>query len=1065
MSARLDPARGPADPPSSRPESGVLGGTVFAFSFDPAAGVQRIDVPGWDAVDLTSTPEVHWAFYADGDDATLAPYAALAVTVDVRFSDGSRLSDIAPVRDRYGFPITPQEQFSAQWSMPEQWNANTVSTMPVGARTGALEIVLGAPSLTGAAGPVRGFVEVAVSEAAPAPASVVERVDTRRGTHSGDRFSRGNTIPALARPHGFTFFTPATDARNGRWPYRWSVHDDPAGRRLEALQFSHQPSPWIGDRGVLQVMPSTGEGLIDPEARRRWIARGSERAHPHLWAATLDTGQTVEATATVHGASVRVIAADASARTGFVIDQLTDDGELDFGADGSFEGWVAEGDPGWGNAPRTFFAGRVIGAVSQAGLVRTADRTRTAGEMVGRGTLEVRIACSFISRDQARRALEHELPDARSFEDLVREAHDEWLTVLSAVTLPEGDVSEYERLADEENRARIASALYRLHLYPNSSAENAGTPDAPRTQFVDPFAAAAPHTSERTGAPVVDGDLVVNNGYWDTYRTVWPALALLDSDHTGLLLDGLVQQYRRGGYMARWSAPGYVDSMVGTSSDQIFADGHGWGAEFDVADAFDSGWRNACEPSPTPLSGRKGIGRARFTGFVSRATHEGMSWSLENATSDDALGRWAERLAAASSDANDAARYRAFARYFANRALSYRSLFDPDAGFFRGRAESGERATEPFDPRVWGGDYVETNAWGMSVSAVHDGAGLAQLHGGPAGLAAHLDRLFAEPETAHPDTGGSYGFVIHEQREARAQRSGMCAVSNQPAHHIPYMYAFSDRPWAAGITASALAQRLFAGAHVGQGFPGDEDNGEMSAWWLWAALGLYPLHLGSGELLIGAPLFDDISVHRANGAHVRIRSVRANANANANARYLTGVRVNGRAHVRGWLPVDVFGGHDDVEIELTFGEQPNPALWPAMEPARAHTDLTGTAGAPLGHPRAAEVFDDGQGESGVVLEAGEWVGWRWESPVTITDVTLTLGRSGIGSHALDVLEWQSSTDGEQWDVMALTHAEPLLPDRTTPAEVAHPRAVRAVRVCARARVDVRQLEAFALQSS
>jgi putative alpha-1,2-mannosidase len=177
----------------------------------------------------------------------------------------------------------------------------------------------------------------------------------------------------------------------------------------------------------------------------------------------------------------------------------------------------------------------------------------------------------------------------------------------------------------------------------------------------------------------------------------------------------------------------------------------------------------------------------------------------------------------------------------------------------------------------------------MSVSAVHDRAGLAALYDGRQGLRIHLDRLFAEPETADAAFAGAYRQVIHEQREARALRSGMCAISNQPAHHIPYMYTGTDQPWLAGATAHRLARRLFAGGHIGQGFPGDEDNGEMSAWWLWAAIGLYPLELGSGELVIGSPLLDDVTVARSDGSRLRIRSRRPHADAHV----LRAARVNG----------------------------------------------------------------------------------------------------------------------------------------------------------------------------
>lgn len=242
--AHLTPAEGPADPPSSRPRAGVLAGPVFAFDFDPAAGEQRVDIPELTDIALTSETVLHWAFYADGAEATLAPHAALAVAVDVRLPDGTHLSDHAAVRDRYDFPIDAEAQFAARWSFPEQWNADTVSLAPLAPGDhGAVELVLGTASLAAASGlPARatGYVQVLVEER-PAPGDIppVERVDTRRGSHSGPRLSRGNTIPAVAVPHGFTFLTPATDAADARWPYRPFVHDDAQGRRLEALQFSH----------------------------------------------------------------------------------------------------------------------------------------------------------------------------------------------------------------------------------------------------------------------------------------------------------------------------------------------------------------------------------------------------------------------------------------------------------------------------------------------------------------------------------------------------------------------------------------------------------------------------------------------------------------------------------------------------------------------------------------------------------------------------------------------------------------------------------------------------------
>ncbi|MCT1479255.1 GH92 family glycosyl hydrolase [Microbacterium sp. p3-SID336] len=1128
MSLRLTPAAGPADPPSSRPHAGVLSGPVFAFAFDPSHGEQRVDVPGLAEVLLTPDTVVHWAFYADGPDATLAPHAALAVTVDVRLDDGRRLSEVEAVRDRYDFPLAADAQFDARWSMPEQWNADTVSLAPLAdaGRRGTVELVLGTCSL--ADDPLlpahaSGFVQVLVEERAPAGQDLppVERVDTRRGTHSGPRFSRGNTIPAVAVPHGFTFVTPATDASDARWPYRPFVHDDPQGRRLEALQFSHQPSPWIGDRSVLQVMPFLGVPHSARAARRRWIVPGSERARPHEYAAELGDGLRVAMTATSHAAAFVVTSEDPAAAVGFVLDQLTDEGRLRWTADGGFEGWIPEGPEDWGNAPRCYFAGvvhrgkdheaeaaagedhgitatgsgegstgaaasaedrgtRPIGAghgsadprtradgdsttagAKEHGRLDDDGRGRVAGYVRGQGSVEIRIAVSFLSIAQARRSLAQEAPPSLSFEELRTEGATAWNRLLGRVTIPPLPAVEqsFRALADEEHRARIAAALHRMHLYPNTAAEKTGTAAAPAWRFADVFAPREPFGESRTSAPAVEGELVVNNGYWDTYRTEWPALALLDPALAGRLLDGQLAQYRRGGWMARWSAPGYVDSMVGTSSDQIFADAARWGVPFDRRTAFESGWRNACEPGTDARRGRKGIGRGRFTGYIASDVPEGMSWSIENAVSDAALGRFADQLASDAESTAQAARYGAFARYFANRARSYRTLFDADTGFFRGRDATG--AFSPgFDPRTWGGDNVETNAWGMSVGAVHDGTGLAALHGGPTGFGRHLDALFAEPETADERFGGAYGTVIHEQREARAQRSGMCALSNQPAHHIPLMYAFSDRPWLSGELVHGLAGRLFAGAHIGQGFPGDEDNGEMSAWWLWAALGLYPLELAAGHLRIGSPLFDDIRVDRGDGSSLRIRAHRTAPGAHV----LRSALLDGVPLATADLPVEALTGR--AVLDLVFTRDPAEALETgeasgSIEPW--HPDLTSGAGEPLASPgldHAERLFDDGDptGADGVTLRPGEWLGWSFPAARSLTDVTVT----AVTATPADAWHWEVREPDGKWRRVTPTHAEALLPDRTTPFTLAARTVTSAIRLCADAEVTIRQLELFDL---
>lgn len=684
----------------------------------------------------------------------------------------------------------------------------------------------------------------------------------------------------------------------------------------------------------------------------------------------------------------------------------------------------------------------------------TADRV--SGEpnalgVVAPAEVELRVATSFLSIEQARRTLELEAPWTSSFDDLVADVGRLWDRVCGAVELPPTTDDRYA-LANRELRAKLAHALYRLHLYPSIAAENAGTADDPDWRFADVFAPPAAHGEEATGAPVSAGELVVNNGYWDSYRTVWPLLALLDRGATGTLLDGQLEQVRRGGWTARWSGPGYVDCMVGTSSDQIYAQAAQLGVPgFDRALAYESGWRNACEPSSDSRTGRAGTAVSRFTGYVPREIHAGLSWTIEAAISDAALSRFAELLAD-DPTASDPARYRAHARYFANRSLSYRQLFDPVTGFFRGRGRAGGFGAG-FDPRIWGGDYVETNAWGMSASAVHDGEGLAALFGGRKQLREHLDRLFAEPETIaapyHP------GQVIHEQLEARAMRSGMCALSNQPAHHLPFMYLHTDQPWRAGPLVKDLASRLFTGGHIGQGFPGDEDNGEMSGWWLWALLGHYPLDPGSGELVIGVPLVDDVTVRRDVG-ELRVRVVRESSA----ARYLAAASWNGRPLHRPVLTPSDLAEAGVLEISLTDEPPVDAALWQPSatvaalwSPDLCRPELKIASDGVDGR----SVFDDGADPDGSCqLNTGDWVGQDFGTPVRVSDLTITV----LDAAAPDCLVVEHSDDALVWRQASSTHREALPANRTTPFQLARPVTARHWRLRARTAARLRQLELF-----
>ena len=515
--------------------------------------------------------------------------------------------------------------------------------------------------------------------------------------------------------------------------------------------------------------------------------------------------------------------------------------------------------------------------------------------------VELRLATSFISLDQAKRNQALELT-GRTFTDVQAAAKALWDERLGVV--------EFEGASDSDLRT-LYSNLYRLNLYPNSQFENTGTAQAPRHQYASPVSAkSGSATATTTNAPVKDGKIYVNNGFWDTYRTVWPAYSLLYPEIAAEIADGFVQQYRDGGWVARWSSPGYADLMTGTSSDVSFADAFVKGVELpDKLGTYDAGLKNATVLPPSSAVGRKGIVSSTFLGFTPESTHESVSWGLEGLVNDFGIGNQAAKLA---QDQSVPAKRRATlaeeSEYFLKRATSYTNHFDPDTGFLRVREANGEFAPN-FDPEVWGGGYTETNGWNFAFHAPHDGNGLANLLGGREAMADKLDEFFTTPETGTKP--GTYGGIIHEIIEARDVRMGMFGMSNQVSHHIPYMYNWTGEQSKTAEKVREILRRLYVGGDIGQGYPGDEDNGEQSAWHTLSSLGIYPLQVGSAQWAVGSPKFTKATVHRTKGDLV----VNAPNNSERNI-YVQKLSVNGANHKGVSIPHDKLAGATTIDVAM-----------------------------------------------------------------------------------------------------------------------------------------------------
>ncbi|NUU15420.1 glycoside hydrolase family 92 protein [Curtobacterium pusillum] len=964
-------------------------GSPEGYLVERGAGETTITaaVPGFTGRTIEPGQELSWVWFpertlpegaSEPTEADLPHFwDATAFTLDVVFTDGSRLSHDGC--DQYGDALTPEAQDAARKQWVDQWNRRAVDLTPFAGRVvDRLEARLGSATHpsdgVGERPALRGWLDaVSIETARPTPATPLDHVRTTRGTQASARFSRGNNAPLVALPHGGVFGLPMTDASSNRWPYAYQEHDrlDDEGRLRPAIQAfatSHIPSPWMGDRGVFQVMPSP---LETPDPDRAARALGFDHDHeldgPHRYRVDLDSGVTAEMTAGEFALGLRF--------TGVRSVVLDHHGRVR-SASVTIDDGVAVVEVELDDRPGTpphFVHVRITGA--------TADHTSFADGLL-RGWIavdglevDVLLGISTVSFEDARA----DLDAAGPFDAMRARAEEQWTAKLATLSF-EG--------AAPDQLTTLYSGLYRLFLYPNRAGETALT-GTPRHRSPYGSVQAEPIRDE-PGPEIVEGPFTTTNGFWDTYRTAWPLLALLTPDTAGELAQGFVEHHHDGGWTPRWSAPGAEDCMTGTTSDTVFADLAVKGVTgFDLAEAYRSALRNATVPPRDERVGRKGSLPGAFRGHVDTATHEGMSWTLDAAINDWGVAVMADLLASRSGTAADRERYAAEAEWFARRSLQYRHVFDSERGFFIGRDPDGSwRVGTEFDPRDWGDDYTETNAWGTAFTAPHDGAGVVDLHGGPARFDAALDAFFATPETGATVHSGSYGFAIHEMTEARDVRMGMLGLSNQPAHHIPFFPMFTGRHDDAHRIVRECLERLFVGSDLGQGYPGDEDNGEMSAWYVFATIGLYPLAPSTGSYVLVPPSVRRTVLQQPGGAPTVIEVADGSAGA-----YVASVTVDGSPWQSISMPHSVVVSASRIEFTLTD----TPQGWAADTRPVSASEVHGYRDSPVDLlPVGPSPLSDDTGRTVTALAAGTSVSFE-VAPVPTSLYTVTVESPGTYS--------------------------------------------------------------------
>ncbi|WP_433062817.1 GH92 family glycosyl hydrolase [Dactylosporangium sp. CS-033363] len=809
-----------------------------------------VDIPVGSATTLS-----YWLFPQSGGN--------LDVAVDLVFTDGTRLRDSGAV-DQHGVRLTPHDQGTGWVLNFDTWNYVTSN---IGAKVAGKTIdrvLIGYDKPEGT-GTFRGYLD---DLSITAGGALADYVDTRRGSNSTGDYSRGNTFPGATVPNGFNFWTPVTNGNSDSWLYQYNA------TTVQGFAISHEPSPWINDYGQLQIMPMTGGLKTTPDARRSTFSHANEIAKAHYYKTRLDTyGITAEMAPTDHAGVLRFTfpAAADSAILFDVIDSATGSYTVDTGSR-TISGYADH------KGGKLYFSATLDVAFSAAGTGGITFAT-TAGQQV-----TLRVGTSWISVAQAAANLAQEV-GSKNLDAVRSDAQAQWEAVLGKVRL-EG--------ASNDQLITFYSNLYRAYMYPNNRSEMVNGV----RRYQSPY-----------DGQVHDGQMYVNNGFWDTARAEWPLMTLLSPTRTGEMLDGFTNVYKTSGWTPSWSGPWNKAAMPGTNQDLAFADAYVKGVRnFDYTAAYASMVKNAMVYSPA-INGRAGLEVSTFKGYLPTDVRgDSASWTLEDATSDFGIAQ----MAAGLGKSEDAA-------YFRNRALDYVNLYSPSVGFFRGKQSNGQWRTSDadFKPNSWGCEYVEGAAYHYALSAPQDPQGMANLYGGRAQMSAKIDQVLTAPRDYLP---GCYGGTIHEMRETYDANMGQYAHANEETHAMLYMYNYAGTPAKTqNYVRTTLTRYYDSGQGTGNGYLGDEDNGEMSAWYVFSALGFYPARMGSTDYTIGAPLHPKATMTLENG---RTFTVNAPGVSDTN-RYIQSATLNGVQYTRNYLThADLLAGGT-----LSFVMGPNPSSW------------------------------------------------------------------------------------------------------------------------------------------
>ena len=716
----------------------------------------------------------------------------------------------------------------------------------------------------------------------------VDWVNPLMGTDSKPSLSNGNTYPAIALPWGMNFWTAQTGKMGDGWAYTY------AADKINGFKQTHQPSPWMNDHGQFAIMPVTGHLKFKQVDRASWFSHKAEVVKPYYYKVYLaDHDVTAEITPTERAAQFRFTfpATDSS----FIIIDAFDKGSSVkiIPAERKIMGYTTKNSGGAGSNFRNYFVLKFDKPFSAAHTwhgdslaLDTLDYTAGhAGAVVQFRTsrhekINVVVASSFISYEQAELNLKREIGN-KSFDETLKEGRSAWNNVLGKISVEGGTPEQF---------ATFYSCLYRALFFPQKMYEIDANG---KIRHYSPY-----------NGEVMDGYLFSGTGFWDTFRALYPFLNLVFPSINKEMQEGLINAYKEGGFLPEWSSPGYRNVMIGNNSASVVADAYIKGVRgYDINILYEALLKGANTEGPLAAVGRKGVEYYNKMGYVPYdvGINESAARTLEYAYDDFTIGKLGEALKKPKEEIE----------MYLKRSLNYRHLFDPETKLMRGKSKDGSFQS-PFNPFKWGDAFTEGNSWHYSWSVFHDIEGLKQLMGGNAVFVSMLDSVFAMPPVFDESY---YGGVIHEIREMQIMNMGQYAHGNQPIQHMIYLYNYAGQPWKAQYWVRKVMKELYK--PTPDGYCGDEDNGQTSAWYIFSAMGFYPVCPATDQYVLGTPLFKKMTITLSNGRKLVI-SAPASSDVN---QYVQSLQWNGKPVTVNWI-----SHHELVKggvLKWTLGSQPN----------------------------------------------------------------------------------------------------------------------------------------------